>query len=309
MAAKVASPLLVIPAKAGIQPIGHPMDLRLRGGNEVQDSALPQSNQPDLLIVGGGLAGALVALAFAKHRPEVRVELVDGSESFGGNHIWSFFASDLDTAGHDLVAPLVAHRWDAYDIAFPLRSRTLNTAYASITSEKLDEELRRVLGERARTDVRVAALSPTAATLTNGDSLSAGAVLDARGPGVESAAYDCGWQKFVGQELVLAAPHASTRPPAIRCRSPSPRRSIWCETGRSTISPPPPAPRPKHPGRVAASIACSTPCCFAARCPTSAIACSNIFTACRARWSSASMQENHHGRTACGSCRGVRLCP
>ena len=170
------------------------------------------SNQPDLLIVGGGLAGALVALAFAKYRPEVRVELVDGGESFGGNHIWSFFASDLDLQGHDLVAPLVAHRWDAYDIAFPLRSRTLNTAYASITSETLDEELRRVLGERARTDVRVAALSPTVATLANGDALSAGALLDARGPGAESAAYDCGWQKFVGQELVLAAPHGLTRP-------------------------------------------------------------------------------------------------
>jgi lycopene beta-cyclase len=172
----------------------------------------PSSNQPDLLIVGGGLAGALVALAFAKYRPEVRVELVDGGESFGGNHVWSFFASDLDGAGHDLVAPLVAHRWDAYDIAFPLRSRTLDTPYASITSEKLDEELRRVLGERARTDVRVAALSPTGATLANGDALSAGAVLDARGPGAESAAYDCGWQKFVGQELVLGQPHGLTRP-------------------------------------------------------------------------------------------------
>ena len=173
---------------------------------------MPNSNQPDLLIVGGGLAGALVALAFAKYRPEVRVELVDGGESFGGNHVWSFFASDLDAAGHDLVAALVAHRWDAYDIAFPLRSRTLETPYASITSEKLDEELRRVLGERARTDVRVAALSPSGATLANGDALSAGAVLDARGPGSEGAAYDCGWQKFVGQELVLSRPHGLTRP-------------------------------------------------------------------------------------------------
>lgn len=170
------------------------------------------TNQPDLLIVGGGLAGALVALAFAKYRPDVRVELVDGGDSFGGNHIWSFFASDLDAEGHALVAPLVAHRWQSYDIAFPLRSRTLDTAYASITSEKLDEELRRVLGERARTGVRVASLTPTAASLANGDMLSAGALLDARGPEVAPAPYDCGWQKFVGQELVLSAPHGLTRP-------------------------------------------------------------------------------------------------
>jgi lycopene beta-cyclase len=172
----------------------------------------PPSNQPDLLIVGGGLAGALVALAFAKHRPEVRVELIDGGDSFGGNHIWSFFASDLDAAGHDLVAPLVAHRWPAYDIAFPRRRRTLDSPYASITSENLDAELRRVMGPAARTGLPVASVSPTAATLASGDHIPAHAVLDARGPGPEIAAMDCGWQKFVGQELVLSEPHGLTRP-------------------------------------------------------------------------------------------------
>ncbi len=170
------------------------------------------SNQPDLLIVGGGLAGALVALAFARHRPDVRVELVDGGISFGGNHIWSFFASDLDADGHDLVAPLVAHRWPAYDIAFPRRRRTLETPYASITSETLDAELRRVLGARARDRIRVTALSPTAATLADGDSIPARALLDARGPGPEVAGIEGGWQKFVGQLLVLGAPHGLARP-------------------------------------------------------------------------------------------------
>lgn len=172
----------------------------------------PASNQPDLLIVGGGLAGALVALAFARHRPDVHVELVDGGQSFGGNHIWSFFASDLDADGHALVAPLIAHAWDGYDIAFPARARTLATRYASITSETLDAELRRALGARARAGLAVNALGPDAVLLANGDSLSAGAVLDARGPGAEVAAYDCGWQKFVGQKLLLSAPHGLTRP-------------------------------------------------------------------------------------------------
>jgi lycopene beta-cyclase len=169
-------------------------------------------NQPALLIVGGGLAGALLALAMAKYRPDVPVELVDGGDSFGGNHIWSVFASDLDAEGHALIAPLVACRWDGYDIAFPARRRTLSTGYASITSERLDAEVRRVLGDRARTGVRVAALTPTAARLDGGGALAAGVVVDARGPGPEIAHYDCGWQKFVGQELVLDAPHGLERP-------------------------------------------------------------------------------------------------
>lgn len=173
---------------------------------------LAHPNQTELLIVGGGLAGALLALAMAKYQPDVPVELVDGGDNFGGNHIWSVFASDLDDEGHALIAPIVAHRWDGYDIAFPKRRRTLSTGYASVTSELLDAHVRRVLGDRARTGVRVAGLTPTAARLEGGGDLAAGSVLDARGPGPEIATYDCGWQKFVGQELVLDAPHGLTRP-------------------------------------------------------------------------------------------------
>lgn len=169
-------------------------------------------NQPDLLIVGGGLAGALTALAFAKLRPDVRVELIDGGDSFGGNHVWSVFASDLSDEGHALVEPLVEARWPAYDIAFPRRSRTIDTPYASLTSERLDAELRRVLGDHARTGIRVADVDPGGVTLAGGDRIDAAHVIDARGPGPEVAGYDCGWQKFVGQELELAAPHGLTRP-------------------------------------------------------------------------------------------------
>lgn len=169
-------------------------------------------NRPDLLIVGGGLAGALTALAFARLRPEVRVDLVDGAEGFGGNHVWSVFASDLSDEGHELVAPLVEARWPAYDIAFPRRRRTIPTPYASLTSERLDAEVRRVLGDRARSGVRVADIDPHGALLADGGRIDAVHAIDARGPGAEIAAYDCGWQKFVGQLLRLAAPHGLDRP-------------------------------------------------------------------------------------------------
>ena len=47
-----------------------------------------------LIIAGGGLAGGLAALAFAK-RPELEVLLIEQGASFGGNHVWSFFDSDI----------------------------------------------------------------------------------------------------------------------------------------------------------------------------------------------------------------------
>lgn len=171
-----------------------------------------ERNQPDLLIVGGGLAGALVAMAMARWQPQLHVELIDRDEQFGGNHIWSFFASDVDADAATLLEPIIAQRWGGYDIAFPARRRTLSTGYVSVTSEELDAELRHCLGDRGRGGVAVADLAPGQVTLVGGGVLAAGAVIDARGPGAEVATYDCGWQKFVGQMLHLDAPHGLSRP-------------------------------------------------------------------------------------------------
>lgn len=169
-------------------------------------------NRPDLVIVGGGLAGGLVALAFAKWRPEVRVELLEAGPTFGGNHIWSFFASDLSADAAALVEPLLAARWQGYDIAFPARRRTLSTPYASITSQRLDAVVRERLGDGARTNIAVHAVEMHGAVLAHGDRIDANAVLDARGAGREVAHYRGGWQKFVGQRWRTARPHGLTRP-------------------------------------------------------------------------------------------------
>lgn len=167
-------------------------------------------NRPDLAIAGGGLAGALVALAFAKWRPEVEVALYEAGPTFGGNHIWSLFDSDLSGDARALVEPLIVARWDSYDIAFPDRRRTLPTGYASITSERLDAVVREVLGARALSGVIA---SPEEGELKLlGETLPAAAVLDARGPGVDDQRFDAGWQKFVGQMLRLEVPHGLTRP-------------------------------------------------------------------------------------------------
>ncbi len=166
----------------------------------------------DLAIVGGGLASGLIALALAKTRPELRVLIVEAGDDLGGNHIWSFFASDIADADRALVMPLVDQAWDDYDVAFPGHRRTIATAYHSIRSETLDAAVRAALPADAILTGRPAAtVQREAVTLADGMRIAATGVIDARGAG-DAAALELGWQKFVGRELRLHGPHGVRRP-------------------------------------------------------------------------------------------------
>lgn len=166
----------------------------------------------DLAIIGGGLAGGLAALSLAQRRPDCRLLLIERDDRLGGNHLWSFF--DSDVAEHDrwLIDPLVGHRWtDGHDVWFPGGDRHLSTPYNSVPSDRFDAHLRAGLGDRVLTGAQVTAIAPGRVGLADGRIIHAAAVLDARGGG-DLSALRCGWQKFVGQALRLAEPHGLTRP-------------------------------------------------------------------------------------------------
>ncbi len=166
----------------------------------------------DLLIVGGGLAGCLTALAVRARRPGTRVTIVEAAERLGGNHIWSFFESDVAAAEMSLVAPLVCHRWAGSEVAFPHHRRALATPYLSIESERLDAVVRAALpAADIVTGVSVRALDRGNAYLIDGRAIEAEAVIEARGLR-DTDALDLGWQKFVGQLLRLERPHGLDRP-------------------------------------------------------------------------------------------------
>jgi lycopene beta-cyclase len=172
------------------------------------------ANEPDcdLAIIGGGLAGGLIALAFAALRPEVRLLLVEQGEQVGGNHIWSFFDGDVAPKDRWLVDPLVAHRWpQGHGVRFPGFERRLATPYNSVETVQFAVHLGRVLGDHLLTGAEVTALSPRGVTLADGRTIGAGAVIDARGAG-DLSALRCGWQKFVGHALRCDAPHGIDRP-------------------------------------------------------------------------------------------------
>ena len=184
----------------------------MRAGADVPNPAHMGAAQTDIAILGGGLAGGLVALALAHHRPEVRVALFDRGHALGGNHVWSFFASDLPDHGAALIAPLIAAQWQGYDVRFPRYTRTLDTAYCTTTSDRLDAALRAQLPAAAiRTGVEVTGCTPTTVHLAGGEVITAGAVIDARGIS-DYPSMTGGWQKFLGQRLKLTAPHGLTRP-------------------------------------------------------------------------------------------------
>lgn len=161
----------------------------------------------DIAILGGGLAGGLVALALRRARPELSLLLVEQGESLGGNHIWSFFGSDVGKAGRELLGGMVVAAWPDYTVQFPSFRRRLRTSYYSITSERLNAVVRAALGkDEILTGVRALACSASNATLSDGTRIEASAVIDARGIR-NSGHLTGGWQKFIGQRLKLSAPH------------------------------------------------------------------------------------------------------
>lgn len=166
----------------------------------------------DVAIVGGGLAGGLFALALAKKRPDVDVRLIEGSRRFGGNHVWSFFAADVAPADRWLIAPLISYGWTQYDVAFPAHGRTIKAPYYSIESDRFDAVVRAAIPEeRLMTRRKVLGASAKAVVFADGDRVEAKGVIDCRGPG-DLSKLELGWQKFVGQELLLADAHDDPRP-------------------------------------------------------------------------------------------------
>lgn len=150
-------------------------------------------------------------MAVARRRPDVRMAIVETGERLGGNHTWSSFESDLSEAGRALAAPLIAHRWPDYSIRFPALSRAFGAPYQSATSERLHDAVLALDQVTALLGVPVAAISADSVTLASQQTLTAGAVLDARG---QRAAphLQLGFQKFVGLEVELEKPHGLTGP-------------------------------------------------------------------------------------------------
>jgi lycopene beta-cyclase len=167
----------------------------------------------DIAIVGGGLAGGLIALAVARARPEISVRVLEAGAAHGGNHRWSWFESDLSPAGRALLDGFRISRWDeGYDVYFPEFARRLSTPYRSLASSEFAAGLERMLpAGTLRNGAKAAVLGRDGVTLASGERIAARAVIDCRGF-APTAHLAGGWQVFMGRRLHTPDPHGIERP-------------------------------------------------------------------------------------------------
>lgn len=179
---------------------------------------MPSKISCDIAIVGGGLAGSLIALALNARRPELDIRLIEASPVIGGDHLWTFFESEVRAGDRWLIAPAIAHMWRGHDVAFPEHRRSLDGGCYAVLAETLDRHVRATLPAKAlMTGRRVAALTRSSVVLAGGDRVRALGVIDARGA-ADASALDLRWRTWLGRELVLADAHRSERPMAIDAR-------------------------------------------------------------------------------------------
>jgi len=167
----------------------------------------------DIAILGGGLAGGLIALALRREDPSLDVVLLEEGETLGGNHRWSWFESDLNFEGEALLSPFRKTHWPVgYAVLFPEHTRTLDSVYFSLSSGDFDAGLRRELAQSTiHTGRKVTDVDARGATLAGGERIEARCVIDARGF-IPSAAFEGGWQVFMGRHLRTTRPHELDRP-------------------------------------------------------------------------------------------------
>jgi lycopene beta-cyclase len=177
----------------------------------------------DYVLVGGGLANSLLALAIAERLPGARVAVVERDAHLGGNHRWAFHAEDVPPSAFAFVEPLLDVRWPAYTVRFPAYERVVHGGYASLDSARLDQVVRRALkgdaDSRVFTGAAAASITATDVQLQDGRRIRGKFVVDARGPErFQSSGQDfrprqpIGYQKFVGLELELRRAHGLDLP-------------------------------------------------------------------------------------------------
>ncbi|MBV0893255.1 lycopene beta-cyclase CrtY [Paracoccus sp. Z118] len=165
---------------------------------------------PDLILAGAGLANALIALAVAEARPGARILMLDRAPGPSGAHTWSFHDPDLRLDWHRRLSPAIRCRWQGQDVRFPDHARSLRAGYASMDGMGLTRLLAETPGVTLRWGTGITALDAGGVTV-GGDRIDAPCIIDGRGA-APTRHLVTGYQKFVGLEFEMDAPHGVTRP-------------------------------------------------------------------------------------------------
>jgi lycopene beta-cyclase len=156
-------------------------------------------NKSSWLLLGGGLANALLALRLEKISAEYLI--VERGPRLLGGQTWSCQLSDVEAIDRSFLSSLADAQWPRYSVAFPDYERVIESHYLTIRSE----ELRRRLDEMIpRRKILLNAQAQDVSQKDFDHVVSA--------TGFSAAAQDCGFQKFVGWDLNFQRPHGILQP-------------------------------------------------------------------------------------------------
>ena len=164
-----------------------------------------------LILVGAGLASALIAQRLSVNGAAPKILMLEASDAPFGEHTWSFHISDLGAEDVAWINPLVAHRWAGQSVRFQGFRRDLTSGYACLTSASVAQGMTDIHTLTIRTGASVATLVADRVVLSDGTVFTADCVIDARGF-TPSPALVLGHQKFVGLEVETVAPHGLVNP-------------------------------------------------------------------------------------------------
>lgn len=188
--------------------------MRAHSSGEFSDCEVTYANSAvKLIIVGGGLAGGLLAWRLAEAHPELDFVLIEAGSTLGGEHTWCFLESDLSPAAMAWIRPLVSKSWASHEVRFPDDGiRSGRSAYHAVRSADFHHRVSARIGARAHLNTRVKEIKADRVVLETGETIVAPTVIDARGFIAPTLPNRVGWQKFFGIDVRLEAPHGLMNP-------------------------------------------------------------------------------------------------
>jgi len=169
------------------------------------------NSSPNVILVGAGLASALIAQRLSALDPAPSIIIVEAGQAPFGEHTWSFHDADVLPLDMTWLAPLIAHRWAGQSVRFQSLRRDLTSGYASLTSGSVAEAIARLPNVALLAGRPVERVGSDGVTLADGTVMHADCVIDCRGYR-QSSALALGYQKFVGLEVELEQPHGLINP-------------------------------------------------------------------------------------------------
>jgi lycopene beta-cyclase len=178
------------------------------------DKAWPSDNVPNhwpLILVGAGLANALIAQRLSNTVPKLQILMLEVSDLPFGEHTWSFHIPDLQAEDLIWIDPLVAHKWVGQSVRFQSLRRDLTSGYSCLKSESVAAGLAKLNSLTLKTKALVTQVLPNKVVLADGTVFTGDCIIDGRGFETSSALI-LGHQKFVGLEVETERPHGLTNP-------------------------------------------------------------------------------------------------